>query len=251
MKISKEEYKDFYDRVGRVSGWNFGEIRHTSEGVKWDLYGEMLKRSKKTDLLLDVGTGGGEKILKIAKNLQFIVAIDTSDGMIETAKKNLARSRLKNVRFFLMDGEDVQFPDEMFDIISCRHSDFSPTENYRLLVDGGLFITQQVGEGDKLNIKDFFGRGQEYGVEDGTEMKRYVKELKKAGFSHVESHEYNAKEHYERPEDLINLLKNAPIIMGFGSSDEDFDKLDGFIKQATDEKGIITNSKRYMIIARK
>ncbi|MBU1864020.1 MAG: class I SAM-dependent methyltransferase [Candidatus Omnitrophica bacterium] len=251
MSLTKQEFKEFYDKVGSEIGWDFSKVRHTSEGVEWELYDEVIKRCKKPDILLDVGTGGGEKVLKIAQNLQLVIGIDISDGMIDTARKNLLRSEVKNARFFVMDGENIKFPDNMFNMISCRHSDFSPTETFRLLDKGGIFLSQQVGEADKKNIKESFGRGQAFGVEDGTAMKDYASRLKAAGFSRVETLEYDATEHYERPEDLIFLLKHTPTVTNFGQDSSDFEKLEDFIKQNISDRGIKTNSKRYMLIAEK
>jgi len=251
MSLTKQEFKEFYDKVGSEIGWDFSQVKYTSEGVGWEFYDEVVKRSSKTDKLLDIGTGGGEKVLKIAENFQLVAGIDVSDGMIKTARKNLLNSEVTNAGFFVMDAEKIQFPDRGFNIISCRHSDFSPTEIFRLLDEGGCFISQQVGEADKLNLKKFFGRGQNYGVKDGTTMRDYVEHLKAAGFSRVETREYDATEYYERPEDLIFLLKHTPTIPNFGQVAGDFDKLDEFIKQNFSSKGIKTNSKRFLIIAEK
>lgn len=251
MNLTKQELKNFYDKVGSEIGWDFSKVRHTSEGVEWDLYDEVTKRCKKTDILLDVGTGGGERIIKIAQNLQLVIGIDVSDGMIDTAKKNLLRSKVNNARFFVMDGENIKFPDNIFNMISCRHSDFSPTETFRLLDKGGIFLSQQVGETDKINIKEFFGRGQSFGIEDGTAMKDYANRLKAAGFYSVETREYDATEYYKRPEDLIFLLKHTPTIPNFGQESGDFEKLEDFIKQNISDKGIKTNSRRFILIAEK
>ncbi|MGM2834971.1 SAM-dependent methyltransferase, partial [Bacillus cereus group sp. Bce025] len=49
--------------------------------------------------------------------------------------------------------------------------------------------------------------------------------------------------------DLIFLLKHTPIIPNFGEEEEDFNILQKFIKANSSEKGIRTNSKRFMIIA--
>lgn len=251
MGDAKKELKQFYEKVGSEIGWNFSNMRCLSEDVPWELYEEVTRACKKTDILLDVGTGGGEKVLEIAQRLQFIFGIDISNGMIETARKNLLCSMVENVRFFVMDAERITFPNEMFNIISCRHSDFSPTENFRLLETGGIFLSQQVGEADKFHLKNFFGRGQAVGVEDGTSMRDDIHRLKAAGFSRIETREYDVTEYYERPEDLIFLLTHTPIIENFGSEDGDFEKLDDFIKQNGTDRGIKTNSKRYLIKAEK
>jgi len=249
MSMLKKDYRKFYDRVGKTNGWDFSASKYTSEGVLWDFYQEVIKKSGKNSVLLDIGAGGGEKVLDVFEKFQFVVAIDNSKSMIEVAKKNLVKSGAKNVKFLVMDGFKVKFPNEFFDIISCRHSDFSAKENYRLLRRGGIFMTQQVGKGDKKNIVDFFGY-KNRNSEDETSLDKYTQKLKAAGFLKIKSYEYDAIEHYQSLKDLAYLLMHAPIINDFGKKG-DLEKLEEFAKLNMTEKGIKTNSKRYMIIAQK
>lgn len=74
-------------------------------------------------------------------------------------------------------------------------------------------------------------------------------ELSSAGFELVQVREYNITDYYNSPEDLIFLLKHTPIIPRFGEEEEDFTILQKFIDANSFEKGIRTNSKRFMIIA--
>ncbi|OAS89535.1 MULTISPECIES: class I SAM-dependent methyltransferase [Metabacillus] len=245
------EYERFYDKVGRLNGWDFSKVKSISEGVKWGFYTEVTKRCKNTDVLLDIGTGGGENILKIAGSLQFLVGIDLSNGMMETALSNLRKSNLLNVRFCQMSSDDLQFPTGFFDVISCCHAPFYSIEVAKVLRSGGLFLTQQVSEADKLNVKEAFGRGQSFGEIDGALKEKYIRELIEVGFSDVKSFDYDAMDYYQRPEDLIFLLKHTPIIPNFGQEKKDFEILNDFIKNNQTEKGIRTNSKRFLIIAKK
>lgn len=83
--MNQNEYKDFYNRVGAINGWDFSRVKSVTEGQQWDFYSEVLSLCKKTDILLDIGTGGGEAILKIAPALMLVIGIDYSQGMIKTA----------------------------------------------------------------------------------------------------------------------------------------------------------------------
>ncbi|MCM3086766.1 class I SAM-dependent methyltransferase [Bhargavaea ginsengi] len=241
----------FYDKVGKINGWDFGDLKVFSEGVEWDFVQEVKSRCNQTDMLLDIGTGGGEYLLKLSPSLLLAIGIDLSNEMIKTAKTNLRNSTVSNVRFFQMPAEALQFPDELFDMVTSRHAPFSSNEVYRVLKAGGLFMTQQVSESDKSNIKKAFGRGQSLDEKDRTLQERYIQELQVAGFSHVQAFEYDATEYYERPEDLLFLLKHTPIVPDFGRDQNDFKVLNEFIETNTTEKGIRTNSKRFLIIAKK
>jgi hypothetical protein len=249
--MNEEEYRDFYDRVGQSNGWDFSTLQCRVEGIAANLYEEVLNVCKGSDLLLDIGTGGGEAILAIHEAALLLVGIDLSSGMIQTAKSNLRNSGVPNVRFIQMDAEKLDFPDQFFDVVSCRHSGFSAHQVAKVLSDDGTFLTQQVSEWDKNNLKQAFGRGQSYGVLDGILMKRYVQDLSEAGFTEIKLFEYDSVEYYQSYHDLIFLLKHTPIIPDFGQTQDDFEILRAFIAENQSEKGIRTNSKRFMIMARK
>lgn len=249
--MNEKEYRDFYDRVGQSNGWDFSKLQCRVEGITANLYEEVLKVCKCTDLLLDIGTGGGEAILAIHDAAQLLVGIDLSSGMIQTAKTNLMRAGVSNIRFIQMDAEKLDFPEQFFDIVSCRHSGFSAHQVAKVLTDSGTFLTQQVSEGDKNNLKVAFGRGQSYGDPEGELMRKYIQDLSEAGFTEIKSFEYDSVEYYQSPEDLIFLLKHTPIIPDFGQHRNDFERLSAFIAENQSDKGIRTNSKRFMIKARK
>lgn len=247
--MNELEYKNFYDRVGKINGWDFSKLQVTSEGIEWNFYEEVIKRSKGTDVLLDIGTGGGENVLSIASSFHSVFGIELSSGMLETAKSNLVKANVSNVQFEQMSSDHLDFPLNSFDVVSCCHAPFIPNEVAKVLKSGGIFLTQQVSEADKLNIKTAFGRGQAFGAIDGTLKETYVRELKEEGFQSVESFDYNAVDFYRRPEDLLFLLKHTPIIPHFGYEDKDFQILNDFIENNQTPKGICTNSKRFLIVA--
>lgn len=169
--------------------------------------------------------------------------------MVSTAKKNLDKAKLKNVKFLMMDSSKLDFPDNYFDIVTDRHCDFNPSEVFRVLKNGGYFFTQQVSEGDQINIKKAFGRGQGYGIKDGTLKNKYLQQLRKLGFSKIEDFDYNSKITYKTDKDYIFLLRYTPTIPEFGERKNDFGILRKFIEENKTKSGIETNSKRFMIVA--
>jgi SAM-dependent methyltransferase len=245
------DYQAFYDRVGSANGWDFSTVQCEVDGLGLDLYGEVMKKTGASTVLLDIGTGGGEAVLSISGSVLLAVGIDRSSGMIETAQRNLRQKQVSNVRFLLMDAEHLVFPDGFFDVISCRHADFNAQEVYRVLRPGGIFMTQQVSEGDKWNIKNHFGRGQSFAVPRNALQDRYIRELREAGFCDVQWVHTDVTEYYARPEDLLFLLKHTPILPDFGELHGDFALFDSFIRANQRDRGIATNAARFMIVAGK
>lgn len=237
--MKESEYRAFYDRVGPDNGWDFSRMKYESQGIAWDLYKEVAGHCAPHDLLLE-----------LADAALLLIGVEQSAGMMQRAAANLAASDQRNVRILQMDARALQFPDGFFNIISCRHAPFSASETARVLAPDGVFLTQQVSEGDKWNLVQAFGREQER-QPDGTLLNRYTEELHAAGFRHIHSDEYDAVEYYATVEDLIFLLKHAPIIRNFGGQAEDFAILDRFVQEYGTDQGIQTNSKRFKIVARR
>lgn len=248
--MSEINYEEFYNKVGSINGWNFSDIRCTSIGMEWDFFSEVEKHCNTKDVLLDIGTGGGENLLQISSAAFLLIGIDLSSAMIEAAQINVKKAEVHNTKFHKMDANEIMFPSDFFDIVSSRHAPFNACEVARVLKTGGILMTQQVSENDKKNLKTYFNRGQSFDDKDGTFKRQCVETLKIAGFSEVAVFEYDATEYYERPEDLIFLLKHTPIIPNFGENLKDYEVLAKFIADNTTDAGIMTNSKRFMIVAK-
>jgi hypothetical protein len=135
-------------------------------------------------------------------------------------------------------------------MVTCRHSNFSAKEAARVLVKGGSFITQQVSEDDKFNLKEAFGRGQSWGTTAGKLKEQYLAELKEAGFTDIQSFDFNITEYYQTVEDLLFLLTHTPIIPSFGENELDYRILYPFVLDNQTDKGIKTNAARFVITAR-
>lgn len=249
--MSAFDYKQFYDRVGKQNGWDFSQVKSVTEGINWELFTEVRGLCTKAGMLLDIGTGGGESVLPIADHVLQLVGIDASASMICTAQANLEAAQKANVRFMQMNAEQLMFPDRYFDIITCRHSEFSAAEVARVLTDDGVFLTQQISEGNKLNLKQAFGRGQAYDVESGTLLRQYIAELREAGFPHIQSVLVQLTQYYQTPDDLLFILTHTPTIPDFGQYEHDMRIFNQFIADNMTNKGIRTNEERFAIIARK
>ncbi len=243
-------YDTFYDRIGKLIGWDFSRIQMTTEGALWDYHQKAASLASDNDLLLDIGTGGGESALAMAQHVQLLIGIDRSPDMIETARQRLAHFTQTNARFFTMDADELQFPSGMFDLVTCRHAPFQAEEVARVLKANGCFVTQQVAEQDKENLKKWFGRGQSYLQDNGiTLLEESSVRLREAGFQDIQVYEYDAVEYYKTAQDLFFLLAHTPTIPLFGQVDGDMERFDSFVKEHTSEKGIRTNASRFLIVA--
>ncbi len=136
--LLSEEQKSF-------QGWDFSHLngRWESEPLSWNYTRVLNNYRRNTDILLDMGTGGGEFILNLGHPYHLI-------SVTEGWKPNLllCKERLEpfGITVKYVDEDDkLNYPNEQFDLVINRHESFDVTEVYRVLKHGGHFITQQVG----------------------------------------------------------------------------------------------------------
>ncbi|MEB3340265.1 methyltransferase domain-containing protein [Okeania sp.] len=75
--------------------------------------------------VLDIATGTGHVAIEVAQllgNSGLVVGVDISTKMIEKAREKATALKLKNIEFQLADGENINFPDNSFDLILCANA---------------------------------------------------------------------------------------------------------------------------------
>lgn len=246
--MENSEEKAFYNKIGKTVGWDFSKMQcEIVDDSEFQYFNEINKVSK-NKILLDIGTGGGEKILKNIKNTKLIIGSDFSEEMIKRAREN-AKQRY-DVKFILMNSDNIQFPNEFFDIICARHTPFDSKEVYRTLNKNGMLFSEQVDEDDCIELKENFERGQGYQVEI-KQIEKDKQNLKRESFSDIKFYDIIQEEYYKTEEDLLFLLNNTPIIPNFGKEEGDYEKFNKYVRENTTEKGICLKRKLYGIIAKK
>jgi ubiquinone/menaquinone biosynthesis C-methylase UbiE len=239
-----------YRKPAELKGWDFSQVKVIEEGPIIDYSRVVESHLGRNKTLLDVGTGGGERLKAFAPKVREAIGIDIDRKMIKTAAENLRRSGSQNVNLILCDSEKMPVVEAHIDIVINRHAPFGAKEVSRILRLGGTFITQQVSEGDKRNFKEVFKRGQSYGEKRGTLKKRYLRELRESGIHVVKEQTVNTTEYYESIDDVIFLIANTPIIPNFNFEKEQ-EKLEEIEDKFKTLKGIKTNSERFLIVGTK
>ena len=253
----QEQELKFYEEIGN---WDFSKIKVITEKLtKWDYFEEISKHTNENSLCLDLGTGGGERVLKKYPKVGMIIATDFSDEMLKTAKENLKKYSNSKVKFAKMNNLEMKFPNEIFDLISAKHTIINAKQIYDCLAKGGTLIIEGIDKKDCWELKELFGRGQAYNDEIAISEKDY-QEIKEAGFKRIERIEIIENEYYETKEDLIALLMKTPILNDFSEIHKDkilehknieLDLLDKYIEKNKTEKGIFLKRRLYGIVAQK
>ena len=253
----QESELKYYERIGN---WDFSQIRCKTENLtNWDFYEKIKENTNEKSLCLDLGTGGGEKVLKNYPDVGMIIATDFSEEMIKTAKENTNQYPNKRVKFTKMNNLEMTFPKETFDLISARHTIINAKQIYDCLVAGGIIVIRGVDQKDCWELKELFGRGQGYNDEIAISEKDY-KDLKEAGFTNIEKVEILQNEYYETEDDLMALLLKTPILDNFSEIKNERlehrtivekDLFDKYVKKHKTEKGILLKRVLYGIVVKK
>ena len=75
-----------YEFYNNIKNWDFSMINYEEEVLSsWDLYKILKEYVTVESKVLDLGTGGGEKVIKFFPEVKEIVATDFSESMINTA----------------------------------------------------------------------------------------------------------------------------------------------------------------------
>ena len=152
--INPERFHNLVTEAWRAdfSGWDFHwlEGRLVEDPLPWDYPRLVHDHFPGVNSMLDMGTGGGELLASLAP-------LPPETHVTESYPPNqvIARSRLTPLGVQVHNPEEsapLPFPANFFDLAINRHEDFNPTEVLRVLRPGGVFITQQVGGLDNLEL---------------------------------------------------------------------------------------------------
>lgn len=228
-------------------GWDFSRMRDAREPVPWDYLEVAPRYLKSTDVILDVGTGGGEKFLTFVPHVARGVGIDPDPEMIRAARDNAVAQ--PNIMFVEMGAETLAFADATFDVVLTRHAPVAVPEVVRVLKPGGYFITQQVGVNNMANIRQEFGTGSATLYED--EERARVGEFIRRGCRIVATAAYDVRYWVKDIPSLIFWFKaiaGANEVPADFSIERDWRILNRIVATYSTPGGVLTNEHRTLLI---
>jgi ubiquinone/menaquinone biosynthesis C-methylase UbiE len=144
------------------SGWDFSYLddKVINELPSWS-YETMVRQQMadraRVQSALDLGTGGGEKLLEFKDT--FPARMAATEGYLPNLQ--LARRRLAPYGVDVHHSEAalaeiLPFGDAEFDLVIDRHSAYNTCDVERVLKPGGVFLTQQVDGKSLLDLFEAF-----------------------------------------------------------------------------------------------
>ncbi|MBN1982032.1 MAG: class I SAM-dependent methyltransferase [Chitinivibrionales bacterium] len=206
--LIKESQKPF-------SGWDFSFFYITERmsffPLSWNYTGKILEKLRKSDYLLDMGTGGGEYLSTFQSLPKETYATECYQPNVAIAQNRLQPLGIKVIG--LESHENLPFADGFFDMVINRHDSYREDELKRVMKRKGIFITQQVGGKNNIQINEDLNT--EYmNEEHDWQLQKAVENLIGAGFKIIEKkEEYPINRFYDIGA-LIYYLKAIPWQIG-------------------------------------
>ena len=211
--------------------------------VPWEYREVVLRYLRPSDVVLDVGTGGGERLRELAGSFGYGLGIDADPEMVLLAR----RSRLAGNLGFRVGSERLESIPETFDVIIDRQAPFDLSAVAAHLKPGGYFITQQVGERNMACVKAALGQSVSRPA-----IQRQV--IAASGLQPLAFMEYDVEYAVRDIESLVFWL-NA---LDPGHADVDGQSalasaaiLNRVLAGNVDERGFVTNEHRYLAVAQR
>lgn len=257
--MTPEELRAISDEVGELHGWDFSCVKAIEDEPAW-VYGEVVRRHLQPEnIVLDLGSGGGEVFLGFAADLALGYGIDQSSERLQAAVQNQQAAGAGNIRFLAMDAGSLAFPDSSLDIVLGSFAGYDVAEVARVLRPGGIFITQQIGDRDTQNIFDVFGWGsygdhwrQRYAAKGDVYLPtvQTAKDFEAAGCTVMHYEEYDVPQWYLDIGSLVFFLKASPLPWPF-APETYAAPLTLLLERYGSERGIETNAHRELLIVRR
>ncbi|MBS4205379.1 methyltransferase domain-containing protein [Lederbergia citrea] len=210
--ITDEKFEILIERTNQpFTGWNFSYItdtgRMSSEPLSWS-YGSMaVPLIQNATSMLDMGTGGGEFLSMLRPFPKVVCATEGFPPNVSVAKDRLEPLGIEVVQ--VENDNQLPFKNGYFDLILNKHESYSCKEIRRIISENGIFLTQQVGGQDYLEIN------QELKVPINNEFQHWnlayaQAELKQSGFEILECKEEFPYQRFYDIGALVYYLKAIP-----------------------------------------
>ena len=152
---ARERLRPYVERASVASGWSFPVHSRLLEPRPWDYDKRAQALIASATSLLDIGTGGGERLSRYCSEYgNGAIATESWPPNAPVAANTLSHLEIPVI---LCDDKRLPFASGTFDLILNRHSGFDPANVAPLLRPGGTLLTEQVWDHWR-ELKEYFPR---------------------------------------------------------------------------------------------
>lgn len=233
------------------AGWDFSHLagRWMLEEPPWSYADRVRALMHGAKSLLDLGTGGGERLLEMRADWPpTVAATEGYPPNLALAAQRLAPYGVEVQEADSNERQILPYDDGSFDLVISRHSAFGGAEVMRVLAPGGVFFTQQVHGRSGEDLQARFGAVPEWPY---ATMEYFAGKLTAAGLDLAESKEWSGKMVFADVGAIVYYLKATPWIVPDFSVATHLDALLGLQEEVEAGKQLAFGRRLHILKARK
>ena len=233
------------------SGWDFSYLdgRMVEEQPPWFYLGRARALMQQSTAVLDMGTGGGERLLELRDDWpDKVVVTENYPPNAKLANERLGPLGVQVAEVALTRVGSMPFDSSEFDLVLNRHSGLNCAEVARILAPGGTFLTQQVHGLWAQDLLAAFGTTPQW--PDAT-LDFYLPKLKAAGLSIKTAEEWLGRLAFLDVGAVVYYLKAVPWLVEGFSVDTHVDDLLRLQERLEREGELVFEARKMLIEARK
>lgn len=242
-----EEWKAEAER--KIIGWDFSYLdgRMLLEEPMWSYTDRAKQLMRVVSSVLDIATGGGERLLGMRDSWPETVAV--TEGYPPNIKLVGERLEPLGVRVVAAENDEyspMPFDDGEFALVLNRHGALFVDEIARILAPGGRLLTRQVHGMWAHDLLAVFDAKPQW--PDATPQK-YVPWLQAAGFDVVDVREWSGKLAFTDVGAIVYYLKSVPWLVPGFSVETHTDSLMALQRQLEEGGQLVYEAGNYLIEA--
>jgi SAM-dependent methyltransferase len=233
------------------AGWDFSYLddRMFEEQPPWSYMSQAAALLQQSSAVLDMGTGGGERLLDLKAHWpNKVVVTEDYPPNYKLATDRLTPFGVRVEAVTLTDSDPMPFADGEFDLVLNRHSGFNCAEVARVLAPGGTFFTQQI---HGLWAQDLLAAFDVAPQWPRATLTNNVPKLEAAGLTVVNAEQWAGKFTFSDVGAIVFYLKAIPWLVPGFSVETHLDPLLSLQKRLEAGEQLSFEAGKYLIEARK
>jgi SAM-dependent methyltransferase len=232
-------------------GWDFSHLngRMLEEQAPWSYDARAVELLRQSSAVVDMGTGGGERLLSFRSHWPAkVAATEAYPPNYKLATSRLSPLGVQVVEAQLTYNDPVPFANGEFDLVLNRHSGFNPAEVARILAPGGTFFTQQI---HGLWAEDLLAVFEAKPQWPDSVPEKNIPLLQAAGLTIINAQEWSGQLSFTDVGAIVYYLKAAPWLVPGFSVDSHLASLLALQRRLENGDGLAFAARQYLIEARK
>jgi SAM-dependent methyltransferase len=230
-----------------MKGWSF-DTKSVSLGPEtpWDYDERARELVFGADVVLDMGTGGGERFSRICDGYRGIPV--ATEGWPPNVPVAAARLAPLGITVLHASGLHLPLADASVDLVLNRHEELEPADVARVLTPEGRVLTQQIGQNHWRELGEFFPQARSG---SGDLFQRYKDGFRDAGLALSSAQEHDLDVAYRTLGDVAYMLTAVPWAVPGFDVERDLDALLALEQSHGREEGVVLTHSNFVIEAEK